>query len=277
MKQDRIQLNMSNLQIPAVPSFKPTGEPSTVSQRWTKWRKSFEYFVIASGVRNQERKRALLLHLVGPATQDIYETLTDDDQSYDSTIEALEQHFSITKNVPFERSKFHQAKQQQNESVEQYITRLRTLSLYCEYQDNNDQIRDQFIASCSSTKLRKRLLTESQLTLEKILEIGRARESAQHQSNEMETAENSDHQHINAFNKNYTSSKRFQQQRRTTSNHPPKECIRCGARGHSGQECRRSRNATCHKCGKTGHFSSMCRTKSSATPTHPGTIRQLRQ
>ena len=158
------------LQIQAVPPFKPTGEPSSVAQRWTHWRKSFEYFLIASGITDGTRKRALLLHSTGAATQTFYDTLEDAETTFESTIQAFEDHFSVKKNVPFERSRFHQAKQAVSESVEQYITRLRTLTLHCEYNDRNDQIRDHFIASCNSTKLRKRLLTEPALTLEKILD-----------------------------------------------------------------------------------------------------------
>ena len=42
------------------------------------------------------------LHLVGPETQDIFQTLTPADQSYDSALAALDTHFEVQKNVPFE-------------------------------------------------------------------------------------------------------------------------------------------------------------------------------
>ena len=65
----------AQLQIPMISAFSPAGEPSTVAQRWQKWVKSFQYFITASGITDGDRKRAMLLHLVGSETQDIFETL----------------------------------------------------------------------------------------------------------------------------------------------------------------------------------------------------------
>lgn len=53
-------------------------------------------------------------------------------------------------------------------NVDQYVITLRKLSLHCEYGNTvDDQIRDQVISPCPSSKLRKRYLTEPDLTLEK--------------------------------------------------------------------------------------------------------------
>ena len=55
------------------------------------------------------------------------------------------------------------------------------LTLCCEYGDSTEeQIRDKAIATCSSTKLRRKLLAEPDLTLEKVLQIGQSMEQAQH-------------------------------------------------------------------------------------------------
>ena len=66
----------AQLQVPSVPPFSPKGDPTNVAQRWKKWIKPFEYFVLASGIQEDNRKRAILLHLVGQETQEIFETLT---------------------------------------------------------------------------------------------------------------------------------------------------------------------------------------------------------
>ena len=39
-------------------------------------------------------------------------------------------------------------------------------------------------------------------------------------------------------------------------------CSRCGAKGHTGDECRSTRDKKCHKCGMRGHFIKMCRNNS---------------
>ena len=71
---------MTHVQMPSVQSFKYFGDP-TVAQNWTKWKKSFEYFLGASGIRNDARQKAMLLHMVGPETQEVFETLTPEDDT----------------------------------------------------------------------------------------------------------------------------------------------------------------------------------------------------
>ena len=130
----------------------------------------------------------MLLHMAGPETQEVFETLTQVDDTYDKALEVLNTHFAVKKNIAFERNVFHQARQKQGESTEQFVIRLRKLASTCEYGDQkNDQIRDQVIATCFSSSLRKKFLTESSLTLEKLLEIAQAMESAHHQSKEIES------------------------------------------------------------------------------------------
>ena len=51
---------------------------------------------------------------------------------------------------------------------------------------------------------------------------------------------------------------------RNNQQHQRIMCGRCGAVGHGGNECRRSKNATCNTCGKIGHFQRMCKYKQSS-------------
>jgi len=38
----------------------------TITPRWRKWRRAFDYFLMAKGVTSAAQKKALLLHLAGP-------------------------------------------------------------------------------------------------------------------------------------------------------------------------------------------------------------------
>ena len=162
----------TQITVPGVHPFNPHGDPNKIAQTWDKWQKSFQYVLDVSGITNDKRKKAMLLHMAGPETQEVFDTLTPANDTYDKALEALTSHFSVKKNVPFERNVFHDTKQKAGESVEQFVTRLRKLTASCEYGDQTeDHIRDQVIATCSSTGLRKKLLTEPDLTLAKVIEI----------------------------------------------------------------------------------------------------------
>ena len=51
------------IQLPPVKEFDSKGDSSTVSQRWQKWKKAFICFLNATGIHNNNQKRATLLHL----------------------------------------------------------------------------------------------------------------------------------------------------------------------------------------------------------------------
>ncbi|CAB4036728.1 Retrovirus-related Pol poly, partial [Paramuricea clavata] len=51
---------MAALQLPTLAPFSVLSDSATLSQRWTKWVKSFEYFLVASNVTDKKRQRALM-------------------------------------------------------------------------------------------------------------------------------------------------------------------------------------------------------------------------
>ena len=76
---------------------------------------------------------------------------------YKTSLEALDQHFCIKKNIPLERSIFGAAKQLEKESIEQYINQLQQLAQHCQYGNEiENNIRDQIISFLSS-KLRNQI------------------------------------------------------------------------------------------------------------------------
>lgn len=83
---------------------------------------------------------------------------------YAATKTALTDYFKPARNVPYQRHLFRQAKQQESETVTQYVTRLRQLARDCDFGNGTDDfIRDQVIDKCSSTPLRTKLLAEKKL------------------------------------------------------------------------------------------------------------------
>ena len=68
---------------PGIKNFNVHEDRTTIAQRWTKWVKQFELYVIASGVTDADQKRALFLHMAGPDIQDIYDTLSASGDTYE--------------------------------------------------------------------------------------------------------------------------------------------------------------------------------------------------
>lgn len=249
------------LSVPSVEPFRMDGDSSSLATRWERWMKSFQYFVTGSGVTDKTQKRALLLHLVGPEVQGIFETLEDRgaDNDYDQAVKCLEGYFKPKTNVSYERHKFNSAKQKDGESIQEFSTRLKQLALSCEFTDRDDRIRDQLVEKCVSSTLRRKFLCEKNLTLDKALELSSIYERAQDSASKIENNTNRSGQPPTEESALRVKEKR----KRNHERRPPPtnvECWSCGRRGHKSKDpvCP-AKDAACSKCLHTGHFARKCR------------------
>ncbi|XP_072142717.1 uncharacterized protein [Dermacentor andersoni] len=175
--------------LPAFPPFDLYTDPTSLAQRWTKWQARFENFLLAANIQNAARKRAMLLHYAGDAVHDIFLTLPDRGTDYETAVAKLNAHFAPRKNAVYERHVFRQAKQTSEETVDQFQVRLRRLAATCEFANEEEEIVSRMIEGTNSAKLRRSALRERDVTLEKIMEIGRSLETAEFQATSMEGRE----------------------------------------------------------------------------------------
>ena len=101
-------------------------EPHSLSQRWKRWKRAFNLYVIGKGVSDDAQKRALFLHVAGMDVQEIYFTLAVDAESatFEATVKVLDDYFVPKANVPFQRHLFRQIVQESGETVDQFVCRL---------------------------------------------------------------------------------------------------------------------------------------------------------
>ena len=126
------------------------GEKTSLAQKWDQYVKRFDYYIKASGVTRDEQKRALLLHVSGEEVQNLFETLTDTGTTYAQSIDKLNEYFAPKKNVAFERHVFRQSKQEEDETVDNFIVRLSKLSISCDFSElqKEDMIRNKVVDCC---------------------------------------------------------------------------------------------------------------------------------
>ena len=266
------------LDLPAIPPFS-VSETSSLAQRWEKWTKSLDYYIRASGISDQKQKRAILLHLAGPDVQEIFETLPDTGEDYKTALEKLNEHFNPSKNIPFERHVFRQATQGPEESIDAFVTRLRTLARTCQFDTSLDgMIRDQVIEKCTSNALRRRLLREQDLTLNNLLSIARSFELADRQALEIEQKFETS-THLNSIErKSDTPLQQRYYAKRDNTNRRKSVCYCCGNEGHRAKDAQcPALDKTCRRCGKSGHFARVCRQQTSKPKLHRENARRLEQ
>ena len=120
--------------LPEFPSF-DSENPENIAIRWQRWFMRFENLLIALDIKDNKRKRALLLHYIGESTLNIFETLTETGTAddYEKACEALNEHFKPHKNTSLEIFKFRKTTQNIGETLDQYHVRLVQKAKYCEF------------------------------------------------------------------------------------------------------------------------------------------------
>ena len=102
---------------------------------WTKWVKQVNNFICAQGIdttQSNARCKAILLHYAGTKINEIFDTLSEDGDDYQVTIDKISAYLKPRKNVAFDRYNFREIAQNQGELMKDYIIRLRLAGATCE-------------------------------------------------------------------------------------------------------------------------------------------------
>ena len=163
----------------------------------------------------------------------------------------MNKYFKPQANVPYERLCFRETSQLANETVEQFVTRLRQKAQTCEFGDAatvDEQIRDQVISKCLSHELRRKLLQKGRdLTLSQLREIARSMEESEKQTRLIEGGSGEVRSEVNSVS-GKTNYKGDASARKV-------KCFCCGYTEHKANDRRcPARGKQCRKCNGSGHL-----------------------
>ena len=111
----------------------------------------FERFCQASELSEKSSANQVntLIYTMGDLADDILSSFSlseEDKAKYKVVVEKFKAHFMKKRNVIFERAKFNQRRQEEGESVDDFVTSLYRLSEHCRYSDLRDElIRDRIV------------------------------------------------------------------------------------------------------------------------------------
>ncbi|RXN31866.1 Retrovirus-related Pol poly from transposon [Labeo rohita] len=155
-----------------------------ISTNWDIFRAEFEDYELATGLieKPEEVRAAALRRLMGNECRHIYShniVLTEAQAKNPKAIlDALGAYFKPAKNVIYERYMFGCCKQEVDEPIDSFLTRLRERASTCDYKELKDEmIRDRLVLGIANENTRRRLLRERELTLSQSVEICRLAEA----------------------------------------------------------------------------------------------------
>lgn len=166
---------------------------------WTVYAEKLEQYFAANSITDKKIKVATLLSLIGTATYKLLRDLTfpelPKDKEFEQLTTLLKQQFSPILSGWRERLKFWSAQQAQNEAVQEWYARVRSLAVNCAFGNElNFALKEKFLTGMKKGSVLDRLCEEDMdATLENILKLAVQKESKNHE----EKTEN--HVHYNQF------------------------------------------------------------------------------
>ena len=177
---------------------------------------------------------------------------------------------------------FRKAKQESDENISAFHTRLRRLAMTCEFENTDREIKTQIVQNCLSHKLRMKALQNPDLTLNQLLDAGKAMEMSKSQADNIEGK-----QEVNKLSKKHNTRPISKQNKdgghvdrkssssksrdRNIAPGESRKCRNCG-KGYphpGGKTSCPAYGKSCRGCGKQNHFEAVCRSKNPNKRNNP--------
>lgn len=265
-----------------MPKFNSNGalKGHDLFNEWLEFKAAYEIWAEAMEIHSQSKKFQWLLVAGGREIQRIYGSTPQSENEvlelkaplivipqYDNAIYRLEYYFQSKSNPMLERQVLGEIKQQDKETFNEFVVRLRTQAMRCGFEKDrvDEEVFFQILQGAKSDKVKHYAVTESGKSLEHLISyaINDEIKLQQHQRKMMGglqkdngnngSSENIQEQVINALKK-WSKPKPFKVQTRYNT----QKCNRCGSAKHYGGLRCPAMNSICHNCKKTGHFQRVC-------------------
>lgn len=232
-----------------------------LAKTWKTWEEEFSLYVdITLEDSDEKTKVKLFKYLIGETGRELWKTLSDTlppgkDETLDKLIELFDKHCNPKPNETVERYRFFSRHQDGNETIDKYVTDLRVLADTCNFGTVRDSlIRDRIVCGIQSSHVRERLLRESDLSLEKCIQICRAADLSKEN---VKTIEGQAVEGVHAVKK--------VAQAQGARPKETKNCNFCGKQHEWKKESCPAYGKICSKCKKHNHFAVKCKTTDTQT------------
>lgn len=140
------------------------------------------------------RKKALFLSYCGPEVIDMAEALSEPETLKTVTWMALQDflqtHYAPIPSPMVYKHEFYHRKQQEGETINQYVAALRKAVAHCEFSNIEESMMDRLMFRLRDLRFQRRLLSIPKLDFKKALEDARASKATDKTAAAIQKAEN---------------------------------------------------------------------------------------
>ena len=143
-------------------------------EEWECWKETFElYSDIALAAKDDKHKVKVFKYLIREKGLDVYKTLAfptaeESNRNLKEVLDAFDKKYADKKNEDVQRYLLFSTKQNTDETLENYITRLKIVAEKCELGDLKSSLtKTAILIGINDSVLRARLMRIDNLTLEK--------------------------------------------------------------------------------------------------------------
>lgn len=245
------------MQLPTPPPLNLTD--GNVSENFKRWKRLLQNFMLASGVStlDEPRQTAIILQCAGTEAMDVYDQFefatTADKTNPEKVIAKFEEYCKPRETEVLQAFRFWNCPYR--EPFDTFVTELRARADDCNFKTEKDRmVRDKIVFSVNS-HLQERLLRESNLTLEKTIEICRAFEASDKNMKEITQASVTPEVLIEKVQ----AKPREHHQSSTTYNESKRACRFCGIQHEFKKHLCPAWGKNCERCGGRNHFKRCCK------------------
>ncbi|KAG6795129.1 hypothetical protein HZU73_09579 [Apis mellifera caucasica] len=250
----------------------PLSDNGDITQNWKQWKKDFMIFMNVSNSMDKpkEQQAYLLRSYIGKIGQNAIEKIVSTNlkerDDINILLAKLDKYFCPSKNEVIERYNFFNSRKKKDESIETYITQLKSKAKTCNFGKMTDSlIRDKIIMEINDKHLRTKIFNTENLNLLILIQIFNEHQNLQKKKEENKTK--NDTKNDNASFKNTPKIvKNFDEKTKSSNNNEKsiniqnkRNCKKCNQR-HPMKACP-AWGLKCEKCGIYNHYTNCCPTQ----------------
>lgn len=266
----------------------PIGEFNPEVDEWILYRERLDIFFNTCGGVDEDRKKNLLLNCIGATAyklvRDLSTPVMPSTKTYTELCEMLSSFYTPPVVSFKERKQFYAAKKDTDETIVQYVARLKFLAGSCDFGNRIESIlMDKFVTSLDG-RIFDRLCEENhnEITLARAILLASKYESTttnidinSMKSNQRFDKSNNKKKFIPGSknnSSNNSSNNNSSSNSGTDSTAKKQRCKHCGYKTHLSENCK-YKSATCHKCSRVGHLASICKQRTINTVSEQNNVK----